>query len=119
MNWKVQIKGFRSYLSLERSLSANSIEAYLRDIGKLEEFLSEKQYDLSPKQVELKHLQEFVKWINEEKGMSAGSQARIISGIKAFYKYLLLENLLNSDPTALLEGPRLGRKLPDTLSVEE
>jgi integrase/recombinase XerD len=119
MNWNVQVKGFRSFLSLERSLSGNSVEAYLRDVAKLTEFLEAKGYDLSPKQVELKHLQEFLKWINEEKGMSAGSQARIISGIKGFYKYLLLENLLDSDPTTLLEGPRLGRKLPDTLSVDD
>ncbi|MFL5762698.1 MAG: site-specific tyrosine recombinase XerD [Bacteroidia bacterium] len=119
MNWNIQIKGFRSFLSLERSLSANSVEAYLHDVEKLTEFLSERNYDLSPQKVELLHLREFIQWINEEKKMSPGSQARIISGIKGFYKYLLLENLVNSDPTALLEAPRLGRKLPDTLSVND
>src|SRR5688572_11616426 len=112
MNWNPQIKGYRSYLSLERSLSVNSVQAYVRDVNTLVNFLVDRSYDLSPKQITLQHLQEFLQWINEEKGMSAGSQARIISGIKGFYKYLLLENLLNSDPTALLEAPRLGRKLP-------
>src|ERR1043166_8584321 len=119
MNWTVQIKGFKSYLTLERSLSENSVQAYLRDISKLTAFLEEKAYDLSPKKVQLLHLHEFIKWLNEEQKMSAGSQARIISGVKAFYKYLLMENLINSDPTTLLEGPRLGRKLPDTLTVED
>lgn len=118
MNWNVHIKGFRSFLSLEKSLSENSIEAYLHDIQKLVQFLEFKKYDLSPKDINLGHLQEFVKWVNEL-GMSAGSQARMISGIKGFYKYLLLENLLTVDPTTLLEAPKLARKLPDTLSVND
>ncbi len=118
MNWKIYIHGFKSFLALERSLSENSIEAYLHDINKLVQFLEYKKYSFSPKEIELKHLQEFLKWINEL-GMSAGTQARLISGIKAFYKYLLLENVLNNDPTSLLEAPRLGRKLPDTLSIED
>lgn len=99
-------------------MSGNSIEAYLHDVEKLVQFLEYKKYSLSPKDIDLKHLQEFLKWINEL-GMSANSQARIISGIKGFYKYLLLENVLNNDPTSLLEAPRLGRKLPDTLSIQD
>ncbi len=118
MLWKSDIIGFKSFLTLERSLSGNSVEAYLHDIEKLLQFLEYKKYPLTPSQIELKHLQEFLKWINEL-GMSARSQARIISGIKAFYKYLLLENLVNSDPTSLMDAPKLGRKLPDTLSIEE
>ncbi len=118
MNWKIYIQGFKSFLALERSLSENSLEAYVHDVRKLVEFLEFKKYDLSPKEIELKHLQEFLKWITEL-GMSAHSQARIISGLKGFYKYLLLENILNTDPTALLSAPKLGRKLPDTLSVED
>lgn len=118
MNWKVYIHGFKSFLALEKSLSGNSIEAYLHDVEKLVQFLEYKKYSLSPKDIDLKHLQEFLKWINEL-GMSATSQARIISGIKGFYKYLLLENVLNNDPTSLLEAPRLGRKLPDTLSIQD
>lgn len=118
MNWKIYIHGFKSFLALEKSLSGNSIEAYLHDVEKLVQFLEYKKYSLSPKDIDLKHLQEFLKWINEL-GMSANSQARIISGIKGFYKYLLLENVLNNDPTSLLEAPRLGRKLPDTLSIQD
>ena len=118
MTWNTYIRGFKSFLRLERSLSANSMEAYLHDVNKLVQFLDFKNYELTPKQIELKHLQEFLKWINEL-GMSATTQARIISGIKGFYKYLLLENMLSVDPTALLEAPKLGRKLPDTLSVDE
>lgn len=118
MNWKGYIQGFKSFLALEKSLSENSIEAYLHDIEKLVQFLEYKKYDGSPQSIELKHLQEFLKWINEL-GMSATTQARLISGIRSFYKYLLLENILSNDPTTLLEAPRLGRKLPDTLSVED
>lgn len=105
-------------MSLEKSLSENSIEAYLHDVNKLVQFLEFMKYDLSPKEVELKHLQEFVQWVNEL-GMTATSQARLISGIKGFYKYLLLENVMSTDPTALLEAPRLARKLPDTLSLDD
>lgn len=118
MNWNVYIKGFKSFLSLEKSLSENSIEAYLHDVNKLVQFLEFKKYDFSPKDIKLSNLQEFLVWINEL-GMTATSQARLISGIKGFYKYLLLENVLSVDPTALLEAPRLARKLPDTLSLAE
>jgi len=118
LNWKGYTQGFKSFLTLEKSLSGNSIEAYLHDVEKLIQFLEYKKYDCTPKDIELKHLQEFVKWINEL-GMSATSQARIISGIKGFYKYLLLENVMNNDPSTLLEAPKLGRKLPDTMSVDD
>lgn len=118
MNWSSYIRGFKSFLKLERSLSENSTEAYLHDVNKLVQFLDFKKYELSPKDIELKHLQEFLKWVNEL-GMSARTQARVISGIKSFYKYLLLENLLNNDPTTLLDAPRLGRKLPDTLNLDD
>ena len=118
MNWKIYIQGFKSFLALEKSLSENSIEAYLHDVEKLVQFLEYKKYGFSPKDIELKHLQEFLKWINEL-GMSSGTQARLISGIKGLYKYLLIENILNTDPTALITAPRLGRRLPDTLSVIE
>jgi integrase/recombinase XerD len=118
MNWNAYIQGFKSFLTLEKSLSANSIEAYQRDVEKLYQFIEFKKYNLSPKDIQLEQLQEFLKWITEL-GITARSQARVISGIKAFYKYLLLENLLNTDPTALLEAPKLGRKLPETLSLQD
>ncbi|OFY83099.1 MAG: site-specific tyrosine recombinase XerD [Bacteroidetes bacterium RIFCSPLOWO2_12_FULL_35_15] len=118
MNWKIYIEGYKSFLALEKSLSKNSIEAYIHDVQKLYHFLEIKKQDLSPKEIDLKKLQEFLKYLNEF-SISAPSQARIISGIKGFYKYLLLENVLNNDPTALLEAPKLGRKLPDTLNIDE
>jgi len=106
------------FLQLEKSLSANSIEAYTRDIDKLVRFM-ELQYDsLPPSRVELHHLTSFLSWVNEL-GLSARSQARIISGIKSFYKFLLLEDVIETDPTTLLESPRIGRKLPEVLNHEE
>ena len=116
--WDQQIKHFTNYLKLERSLSGNSIEAYVRDMEKLYQFMEMNHKGISPMKVTSKHLQGFLAFINEL-GMSAHSQARILSGIKAFYKYLLFEELVEKDPTALIDGPKLGRKLPDTLSYAE
>lgn len=116
--WNSHILGFKNYLRLEKSLSGNSIEAYLRDLEKLISYLEVHQLDIQPQQIELKHLQHFLKWVSEL-GLSARSQARLISGIKAFYKYLILENYLKIDPTELLDSPKLGTKLPETLSIDE
>jgi integrase/recombinase XerD len=118
MNWDSCIDNFKAFLKLEKSLSPNSVEAYTSDIKKLASFLEMQHMELSPLQVEPGHLSDFVSWINQL-GLGARSQARIISGIRAFYKYLLLEDLIDSDPTALLETPKTGRKLPEVLSVEE
>jgi integrase/recombinase XerD len=117
-NWEIHIRHFGNYLKLERSLSGNSIEAYLRDVEKLSQFMRMKHSQLSPLKVSSKHLQGFLEFVSEL-GMSAHSQARILSGVKSFYKYLLYEELIENDPTALIEGPKLGRKLPDTLSYPE
>jgi len=116
--WEPYKKGFKAYLQLEKSLSDNSVEAYLRDIEKLTQYLQEKKNLKSPEDVDLKELQRFVKWVSEL-GMTATSQARIISGIRSFYKYCILENISKLDPTILLETPKLKRTLPDTLSFEE
>lgn len=116
--WDIYLKGFKAYLQLERSLSANSIEAYLRDVEKLVQYLMSAGHKLPPDQVTLPHLQSFVQSI-ATLGMTATSQARIISGIKAFYKYLLLEDILKLDPTQLLEAPKTRRQLPDVLTFEE
>lgn len=118
MIWQSYINGFKAFLKLEKSLSQNSVDAYLHDIHKFTQYLEFKQLQLTPEKVDLHLLQDFLKWINEL-GMSARTQARVISGIKAFYKYLILENSIKVDPTELLESPKLGRKLPDTLSIEE
>jgi len=116
--WDIYLKGFKAYLQLERSLSGNSIEAYLRDVEKLVQYLQSTNTSLPPDQIELAHLQSCVQWI-ATLGMTATSQARIISGIKAFYKYLLLEDIVKLDPTQLLEAPKTKRQLPDVLSFEE
>lgn len=116
--WDSHIKHFSTYLKLERSLSANSVEAYLHDVLLLKQFMEITHKGTSPVKVTARHLQQFLQYITEL-GMSAYSQARILSGIKGFYKYLLFEELIEKDPTALIEGPRLGRKLPDTLSYHE
>jgi integrase/recombinase XerD len=118
VSWQSYIKEFKVFLQLEKSLSANSIEAYTRDIEKLVSFMQLKDESLSPVDVELHHLSSFIAWVNEI-GLSARSQARIISGIKSFYKYLLLEDIIETDPTSLLETPRIGRKLPEVLNHEE
>lgn len=112
------LKSFLIYLKLEKSLSPNSIEAYENDIIKLISFSQLKKPALSLKEMTLNELQTFIQWL-AELGLSARSQARIISGVKAFYRFLLLEKMIERDPTDLLELPRLGRKLPETLSLKE
>lgn len=116
--WQLNIKHFSSFLKLERSLSPNSIDAYIHDVELLHQFLLIKYPQVSPVKVTSKHLQQFLQYINEL-GMSAHSQARILSGIKGFFRYLMFEEMIDVDPTALIEGPKLGRKLPDTLSYSE
>lgn len=116
--WQAYKKGFKAYLQLERSLSDNSVEAYLRDLDKLTEYLSATGKKVAPADVTLTDLQQFIHWINEL-GMTPSSQARITSGIRSFYKYCLLENITAADPSHLLDTPRLKRTLPDILSFTE
>lgn len=118
MTWASSIKDFESYLKIEKSLSWNSIEAYDDDVRKLVQYIEIRKLDLSPETVRINHLRDFLEWINEL-GLGSRTQARIISGIKAFFKYLMMEDEINHNPSELLEGPRTGRKLPTVLSVEE
>lgn len=118
MKWEDSKKGYENYLKLEKSLSQNSVAAYINDINKLIDFLDNNFKKLAPDKVKLQHLKSFIEWLNE-RGVSPRTQARTISGIKSFYKYLLIEGKITSDPTALLESPKIGRKLPDILSMEE
>ncbi len=118
MKWEEAKQGFESYLRLEKSLSQNSISAYINDINKLIVYLEAKFGGMFPTNVKLANLKDFVQWLNEE-GVSPRTQARTISGIKSFFKYLLIEGKMESDPTSLLEAPKVGRKLPDILSVDE
>ena len=116
--WEPYKKGYRAFLQLEKSLSDNSVEAYGRDIEKLTQFLQQSGIEKTPAAIELNDLLQFVRWV-AELGMTATSQARIISGIRAFYKYCSLEQIVTNDPTVLLEAPKLKRSLPDVLAFEE
>jgi integrase/recombinase XerD len=118
LDWRSAIKGFQAYLKLEKSLSPNSIEAYSRDIEKLYQFSEAKAVRISPENIKLADLRSFINWVNEL-GMIPSSQARILSGIKAFYKYMLMEDIIKNDPSELLESPKIQRKLPDTLSYHD
>ncbi len=118
MTWEEAKKGFENYLRLEKSLSQNSVSAYINDINKLIIYLNTHFSKITPLKVKLEHLKSFVTWLNE-KEISPRTQARTISGIKSFYKYLLVEEKITTDPTSLLESPKIGRKLPDVLSIEE
>tara|TARA_B100000674_G_C37809820_1_gene900558 strand:- start:101 stop:994 length:894 start_codon:yes stop_codon:yes gene_type:complete len=116
MSWQTAIKEFKYYLSVERSLAQNSVESYLRDINKLADY--SKKIEKDEKSLSTKDIRNFISYLNDNK-ISARSQARIISGIKAFYKYLILEDNIKEDPTLLIENPKIGLKLPEVLSVEE
>lgn len=116
--WDSHKKGYKAWLQLEKSLSDNSVEAYLRDLEKLSSWLLGAGIKKNPEEVTLSDLQGFVKWL-VEMGMSATSQARIISGIKSFYRYCMVERITDADPSTLLEAPKLKRQLPDILSFEE
>ena len=118
MHWTVYKKGFKAFLQLEKSLSDHSVEAYLRDIDKLSDYLVSINAPVSPADVTLQHLQSFMQCIGEME-MAPTSQARIISGIKSFFKYCLLEQICTINPTTLLPSPKTRRKLPDVLSFEE
>lgn len=118
MTWKAAIEQFTNYLKLERSMSAHSVDAYIRDVSKLEQFACDSKNIASPSAITYEDLNQFLEYLAQF-GISSRSQARIISGIKAFFRFLIFEDLIKEDPSTLLEGPKLGRKLPDTLSVHE
>jgi integrase/recombinase XerD len=118
LDWPKAIKGFKAYLKLERSLAPNSINAYSNDLEKLYQYSDLQETKKSPTEFSLHDLRGFINWVNEL-GMIPSTQSRIISGIKAFYRYLLIEDLIAADPSELLETPKIQRKLPDTLSIHD
>lgn len=118
LQWSTAINDFKSYLKLERSLAPNSVEAYLNDIGKLEQFVSMTLPGKRPDTIDLADLKKFIEWINEL-GASPRSQSRILSGIRSFFRFLFLTDQISKDPSDLMESPKIGRKLPEVLSTEE
>lgn len=116
--WDAYIKGFKAYLQLERGMSDNTVEAYLHDVAILANYIGTEEGGVALQDVELKHLQTFIGHIHELE-LSAGTQSRILSGVRSFFGYLVLEDIIKKDPTELLESPKLRRTLPDVLSIAE
>ena len=116
--WQSYLKGFKAYLQLERSMSDNTVEAYLHDVAILRNYIMSTYEGLAIEDIRLEHLQSLLLTINELE-LAAGTQARILSGIKSFFRYLLLEEMIKSDPTDLLDAPKLKRSLPHMLSIAD
>ena len=117
MNWNSYIKSFQSYLKIERGLSKNTIANYTFDLKRLCAFLNENAISISPEKISEETIQQFIYAVSKE--VNARSQARIISGLKSFFSYLIFEDYRPDNPMELIESPKIGRKLPDTLSVDE
>jgi len=118
LSWKSSFKNFENYLRLEKSLSENSIEAYLNDIRKLEEYLTASGHDSGPAPITYPDLKEFINWYGSE-NRNARTQSRVLSGIRAFFKFLLIDGEIKENPSSLLDSPKIGLKLPEVLSVAE
>ncbi len=118
MSWEFYTNQFKSYLKIERALSENSIKAYLHDVELLDRYIAKETSGISPLEIRSSHLHEFLEFVSQL-GLSAHSQARIISGMKSFFRFLIFEDIIRDDPTTLIDTPKLGRKLPDTLSYRE
>jgi integrase/recombinase XerD len=118
LDWSTYITAYKAFLKLEKSLSDNSVEAYLSDLDKLVAYFKINCLNIQPEEVNYNHLKEFLVWIGEM-GLNPRSQARIISGIKSFFRFLLIDEKVDKDPSELLETPKPGRKLPNTLSLDE
>jgi integrase/recombinase XerD len=117
MKWNLAIKDYQSFLKIERGLSTNTINSYTNDLGKLRKFLAENKIEISPIKIDETIIQQFI--YDAAKKINSRSQARLISGLKSFFDYLVFEDYRKTNPTDLIESPKTGRKLPDTLSEEE
>jgi integrase/recombinase XerD len=118
LTWKQSFKDFETFLRLEKSLSQNSIEAYLNDVSKLESFFIESEKEIFPANVQYSDLKEFLAWFNKD-NKNARTQSRTLSGLRAYFKFLLIEGEIKENPSSLIESPRIGLKLPEVLSIEE
>ncbi len=117
MNWNSYIKSFQSYLKIERGLSKNTVANYTFDLERMCAFLLENNISIAPEKIKEETIQQFIYAVSKE--VNARSQARIISGLKSFFSYLIFEDYRNDNPMELIEAPRIGRKLPDTLSLDD
>ncbi|MFT7331197.1 MAG: integrase/recombinase XerD [Roseivirga sp.] len=117
MKWNNALKDYNLYLRIERGLSLNSLDSYSRDVKKLISFLELNELPISPLDIDSDTIQRFI--YDASKSLRAGSQARLISGLRSFFDYLIFEEYRKTNPTDLIESPKLGRKLPDTLSVDD
>lgn len=117
MNWQFYIKSYQEYLAIERGMSVNTIANYTFDIEKLQAYLDEFHHSISPEKIDADTIQEFIYHISKE--VNTRSQSRIISGLKSFFQYLIFEDYRTTNPTDLIETPKIGRKLPETLAIEE
>jgi integrase/recombinase XerD len=118
LTWKQSFRNFETYLRLEKSLSDNSVEAYLNDVSKLENYFSEKGTDISPVAVSYSDLKEFLVWYGSN-NTNTRTQSRVLSGLRAFFRYLLIEGEIEENPSSLIESPKIGLRLPEVLSLEE
>jgi integrase/recombinase XerD len=118
LTWKQSFRNFETYLRLEKSLSANSIEAYMNDVCKLEKYFEETSSDISPADVTYPQLRDFLIWYGAN-NKNTRTQSRVLSGIRAFFRYLLIEGEIDENPSSLLESPKIGLKLPEVLSISE
>jgi len=116
--WEKRLSEYRSYLMVERSFSENTVQAYMRDMQKLVQFFAERKLTVKPEEVTRTQLEQFVQWIASQ-GLGANSQTRIISGLRAFYKFLLIQDHVDDDPTATLKRPRLEKRIPEVLALKE
>jgi integrase/recombinase XerD len=118
LGWKQSFRNFETYLRLEKSLSENSVDAYIRDVAKLEKYFAEKENELTPARVSYSDLKGFLAWFGAD-NENTRTQSRVLSGIRAFFKFLLIEGEIDENPASLIESPRIGLKLPEVLSVIE
>lgn len=118
LNWKQSIRNFETYLRLEKSLSENSVDAYMNDVSKLEKYITGNKTGVTPATVSYSDLKEFLLWYGED-NKNSRTQSRVLSGIRAFYRFLLIEGEIEENPATLIESPKIGLKLPEILSVIE
>jgi integrase/recombinase XerD len=118
LTWKQSFRNFETYLRLEKSLSDNSVEAYLNDVCKLEKYFAQAVIDVSPNKVTYSDLKAFLTWYGEN-NTNTRTQSRVLSGIRAFFRYLLIEGEIEENPASLIESPKIGLRLPEVLSISE